>query len=510
MSAWSGYNNRKPMATIQDFFDEKIKLPSPPAIALKILEAVRKDENSFDELAQIISVDPALTVRILKIANSSLYGFPNPVDSLSQATALIGTNALKNIALSFVIVQDFQDAPQGSFDLTLFWRRAITAAVAAETLAEYISLHYQDLFVSALLQDIGVLILYLSDAATYTSLQDEKRVTGKTTCEIEQQKFGFDHSEVGNHLLATWSLPETIHQPIRFHHSDEVDDPYKDAALILQLADKIAAIYHGIHSNSKFVTVHEGLKNCYQLSEEQIDQLIDTVGEKAYEILDLFAIDPGDIKPFSLIMQEANEELGRLNFSYAQIVLELKQAKQSAEQLALELKMANDSLRELAFRDGLTGLYNHRYFQEVLESELDRAKRYNHPLSLLLIDIDFFKKVNDQFGHPAGDQVLQEVGNTLTKLIRRCDIVARYGGEEFAIILPETGATSAKVLAQRVRRGIEQMNVNYNDQILSITISCGIASSEIDNHGDTRAELIEYSDQALYRAKENGRNRVEM
>ncbi len=499
------------MTTIEDFFTEKIKLPSPPAIALKILEAVRKDENSFDELARIISADPALTARILKIANSSLYGFPNPVDSLSQATALIGTNALKNIALSFVIVQDFQDAPQGSFDLTLFWRRAITSAVAAESLAEYTGLQDQDLFVTALLQDIGVLILYLSDTSSYMALQDEKRVSGRTTCEMEQQIFGFDHTEVGSHLLSVWNLPEAIYQPIRFHHSDIIEDTYKNTSRILNFSDKIGAIYYGIHSNSKCIAVHEGLSKLYQLSDEQIDHLIDTVGEKAREILDLFSLDPGDIKPFSLIMQEANEELGRLNFSYAQMVLELKQAKQNAEQLAMELKLANDSLRELAFRDGLTGLYNHRYFQEVLESELVRARRYDHPLSLLLIDIDYFKKVNDRYGHPAGDQVLQEVSNTMVKLVRRCDMVARYGGEEFAIILPETGLTSAKVLAQRVRRGIEQMEINYNDHTLSITISCGIASCEKNQEQWAgRNELIEKSDQALYKAKKNGRNRVEI
>jgi len=497
------------MTTIQDFFDEKIKLPSPPAIALKILEAVRKDENSFEELARIISVDPALSIRILKIANSSLYGFPNPVESLSQATALIGTNALKNIALSFVIVQDFQEAPQGSFDLNLFWRRAITAAVAAEILAEHVGLRDQDLFVAALLQDIGVLLLYLSDPVEYTALQDEKRVNGKSTCTEERQTFGFDHSEVGSHLLTVWSLPDTISQPIRFHHSEVADDLYQDVAMVLQLADMISAIYHGIHSNSKFIEVHRRLAEKYQLSEEKIDQLIDITGEKSHEILDLFAIDPGDLKPFSLIMQEANEELGRLNFSYAQLVLELKQSKQSAELLAMELKLANDSLRELAFRDGLTGLYNHRYFQEVLESELERAERYNHPLSLLLIDIDLFKKVNDTFGHPAGDQVLQKIGDSLVRLVRRCDIVARYGGEEFAIILPETGKTSARVLAQRVRRGVEQLEINYNNQVISVTISCGLACRETDSTGITRTVLIEQSDQALYRAKEKGRNRVE-
>ncbi len=93
------------MTTVQDFFDEKVRLPSPPAIALKILEAVREEENSFDDLARIVSTDPSLSVRILRVANSSLYGLNQPVDSLAQATGIIGTDALKNIALAFVIVQ---------------------------------------------------------------------------------------------------------------------------------------------------------------------------------------------------------------------------------------------------------------------------------------------------------------------------------------------------------------------------------------------------------------------
>jgi len=498
------------MTTLQDFFDERMKLPSPPAIALKILEAVRSEENTFDELALIISADPALAARILKIANSALYGFPTPVDSLSKATALIGTDALKNIALSFVIVQDFQDLPQGAFDLNQFWRRAITAAVAAELLAEQIGIRNQDLFVAALLQDIGVLLFYLSDPAGYTALQDEKRVSDRTACDLEKERFGYDHTEVGGHLLQSWQLPESIYTPIRLHHSAcNGSEPHAHTAMILQMADRIAAIYHGIHSGSAAVEVHRQLADRYRLAEEEIDRLIDKVGGHSREMLELFAIDPGDIKPFSLIMQEANEELGRLNLSYAQLVLELRQAKQSAEQLAMELKKANESLRELAFRDGLTGLYNHRYFQEALETELDRARRYGHALSLVLLDIDFFKQVNDRFGHPAGDEVLRQVADTLVRLVRRCDIVARYGGEEFAIILPETGLTGAKVLAQRVRRGIEQLEISHDDRLIPVTISCGVASSETEDDPD-RATLIEQSDQALYRAKEGGRNRVEV
>lgn len=498
------------MTTIQDFFDETIKLPSPPAIALTILNAIRADENSFEEIAEVVAADPALTARILKIANSSLYGLPKQVDSLAQATSLLGTQTLKNIALSFVIVGDFQDNPQASFNLNLFWRRAITTAVAAELLAEATGYKNDDLFVSALLQDIGILIMFLSDATSYTEMLDNKRINGMNTCQAEKERFGFDHTEVGFHLLATWDLPGTICGPIRYHHSGEAGTPYQEAARILGFAGTISSVYHGNQSNRKSIQVRSGLADHYQCKDEQVDGLIDAVGEKALEILSVFDIPPGEMKPFSQIIQEANDELRRLNFSYEQIVLELKQAKQSAEQLAFNLKEANDKLRELAFRDDLTGLYNHRFFQEILEKEIHRSSRYQHPLSLLLLDIDYFKTINDTYGHPTGDRVLKEISLKMIELVRQNDIVARYGGEEFAIILPETGQVGGKVLAQRLRRGIEQLRIPHDNQDIALTVSIGLAGIESTDSMVSRAELIARSDQALYEAKRNGRNRVQV
>ncbi len=226
--------------------------------------------------------------------------------------------------------------------------------------------------------------------------------------------------------------------------------------------------------------------------------------------MELFEIDPDKIKPFSQIMQDANEELGKLNFTYEQIVLELSQAKQNAEQLARELQQANNRLQQLADRDGLTCLYNHRYFQRVFEVELSRAVRYKNPLSILLLDLDHFKKINDTYGHPAGDTVLQKVSNTLVRLVRNCDTVARYGGEEFTVILPETGNKGAKVLAQRLRRGVEQKEIDHNGQVISVTMSIGVASTDISDTDHDRAALIDLCDKALYKAKHNGRNRVEV
>lgn len=497
------------MIMLEDFLNDKARLPSPPAIALRILEATRKDEDSFSEMGEIIKADPVLTARILKLANSSLYGLSNRIDSLDQAISLIGTQALKNIALSFVIINGFKNAPQGSFDLDLFWRRAITCAVAAEIIANEIGFTGQDVFVSSLLQDFGVLILFLSYGPTYTEVLDSKRISGKPLHEEEKERFGFDHAEVGYQIFKSWNLPDSIYESIGIHHQTLIT-AHSDAAYILNLADKISAIYHGVQSNRKSIEVHTSLKEVHGFTSEHSTQLIDRVGEKALEVISLFSIPPGKIKPFSQIIQEANEELGRLNYSYEQIVLELTQAKRLAEQLALDLKQANDSLRELTLRDSLTNLYNHQYFQDVLDAELEKSLRYQHKLSLLLLDIDFFKSVNDTFGHPAGDYVLTEISNLMVKLVRHCDIVARYGGEEFGIILPETGKKGAKVLAQRLRRGIEQNKIKHNGQLISVTVSIGLASTENEDIEISKESLVTQCDNALYAAKKNGRNRIEL
>ncbi len=496
------------MSALQDFIKNTNKLPTPPAIALKILKAVRQDDKNFEELADIVMADPVLTGQILKVANSSMYGLPKQVTSLSQATGLLGTQALKNIALSFVIVDGFQNVPQSGFDLNLFWRRAISTAVAAQLTAKETGDTDTDIFVAGLLQDIGVLILFLTHDQAFSQILDNKRVHNLSIDEAEREYFGFDHSELGSYLLESWNLPESIVTPIRFHNAPHNGDEYKNQAYLLHVADKISSIYHGTNGNKKSIEVHKLLNRAYKMGNEQIDKLIDDVGAQAREVMDLFSVDPGEIKPFSQLIQEANDELQRLNFTYDQVVLELKQAKIKAEQMALGLKQANDKLRELAFRDELTGLFNHRYFQEVFEAEIERSIRYKHPLSFFLLDIDFFKKVNDTYGHLAGDQVLREVGQTMRKLVRNSDIVARYGGEEFAIVLPETGVAGARVLAQRIRRGIEQLKIAFGDQVISVTVSIGITCTDMDETELERAALIESSDNKLYEAKRTGRNRV--
>ncbi|MEE9524111.1 MAG: sensor domain-containing diguanylate cyclase, partial [Thermodesulfovibrionales bacterium] len=158
---------------------------------------------------------------------------------------------------------------------------------------------------------------------------------------------------------------------------------------------------------------------------------------------------------------------------------------------------------EMALTDGLTGLFNHRHFQERLDEEIKRTGRTNDPLSLVLTDIDHFKSVNDNYGHPAGDAVLREVSDIIRSRMRETDIAARYGGEEFALILTNTDVRGALKIAEDLRAVVEDKDFSSVDK--QITISLGISSYPAD--ASVKQDLIDKADQALYYAKENGRNR---
>jgi diguanylate cyclase (GGDEF)-like protein len=160
----------------------------------------------------------------------------------------------------------------------------------------------------------------------------------------------------------------------------------------------------------------------------------------------------------------------------------------------------------LATTDGLTQLNNHRTFQEHLAKEVERARRYKRPLSLLLMDIDHFKSFNDTYGHPVGDLVLKEISSCIKASIRVNDIAARYGGEEFTVIIPETGEEGAMVIAERIRRSVEQHVITSLERQLRVNISLGCAT--IPSHAENGQELIDCADKALYYSKEHGRNRT--
>jgi diguanylate cyclase (GGDEF)-like protein len=176
--------------------------------------------------------------------------------------------------------------------------------------------------------------------------------------------------------------------------------------------------------------------------------------------------------------------------------------------LQKELLASNKRLELLSITDGLTHLYNHRHFQDELTKVFETTNRYGRPLSLALIDRDFFKKVNDTYGHAAGDEVLKSVASLFMNSIRSADVAARYGGEEFAVLMPETAGEDAATFAEKVRALVEESPVTFDDKVIKVTVSIGVASAPAARIESPR-DLVEKADKALYRAKRNGRNQVQ-
>ena len=185
---------------------------------------------------------------------------------------------------------------------------------------------------------------------------------------------------------------------------------------------------------------------------------------------------------------------------------EIQPLESVADICAAAIQNANnfERMKELAYVDGLTGIFNRRYFEMRIAEELERAVRFMGRMSVIMVDIDHFKRLNDEFGHLLGDEVLRGVSNILKQQLRKVDMVSRYGGEEFAIIIPETTGANALVVAEKLRRQIESHP--FPGVPRPVTISCGVA--DYPSHGNIRDELVAAADGALYQAKQAGRNRV--
>jgi len=209
-------------------------------------------------------------------------------------------------------------------------------------------------------------------------------------------------------------------------------------------------------------------------------------------------------------LQEGARRLGNGDLGYRMPALrrdELGELAQVFNDMAQMLEENQRMLKYQASRDGLTGLYNKREFHLRLSQEAVRATRYRHPVSLMMLDLDHFKNINDTYGHPAGDKALRNTAIRLAVELRPTDVAARYGGEEFAVVLPETAAADALRIAERIRAHVENDAIRIDeDQSIHLTISIGVAS--LPDNAATESDLMQRADAALYAAKAGGRNRV--
>ncbi len=490
-------------------FEATAKLPTLPVVAARILDTLRKESFTSNELADLISIDPALTIKILSLANSPFYSLQEAIDTVYRAIGVLGINVVRNLALSFCIIDSLKNDGTGGFDYTKFWKQSVIRAVAATSAAKLLSRYSDEVFIVGLLADIGKMLMSLVRPNDYLEVLREVRFTGAKDYASERRIFSYSHEDIGSNTLRIWGIPEVIYEPIALHHKETGSNgKYSDLIILIGIGDMVSDIYFDRTHEETMESLCALMKNKYGINEDKVLSFVDVAADVGSSMLASFDIPSEQLRPYSQLLQEANEEMFRLNLTYDQLLRRYADEKEKAARLADELKEVNLKLQELAITDGLTGLHNFRYFHTELQKEMARARRHMHSVSLIMLDMDNFKQINDTYGHLSGDIVLKSVASLIWESTRNIDTVARYGGEEFSLILPETDVRGAVVVAEKLRKTIEANSVDINGMKIGVTVSLGICVYDPKGNQLKEDEFIKAADRALYNSKSTGKNRL--
>lgn len=482
-----------PSQTTLDSVVASPHLPSLPAVAFEVIDLVQRPDVGIEQLAATIGNDPALSSKILKTVNSSFYAQARSITTINQAIVVMGMNAVRTLALGFTLVDSVDN--EGALDHEAFWRHNVRSATAARTLAaRFAPARNEEAFLAGLLCRLGVLALDRVVGAEYAELFAAAGGDFAQLETLEEERFGFTHLVVGEQLAANWNLPPTVQQSMAHHRSpDEAEDDVRDLVRLVAAGDDLAGVFSATpgHALERY---RSRAAEWYDLDEAQAEALLAEADAATKSLFQTFEINAQGLPGVAEILARANEALAAVSM----------QAAQDAQRLEEQ----NRALAEQASTDGLTGLANRRKFDRFVTEQVAIAHRYRGPLSVLFMDLDHFKQVNDVHGHQAGDDVLRAVGEVLRTTVREADLAARYGGEEFAVVMPATALEEGAQAAERVRVALETAPVELeNGTSLVVTASIGVAQL-LSTKLEAPEDLVARADAAVYEAKSNGRNRV--
>ncbi|MHB1052656.1 MAG: diguanylate cyclase [Thiobacillus sp.] len=608
------------------------QLPSPKGVALAVLELSQRENVTLAEIARVVQTDPALSGRLIKLANTASR-IARPVVSVQEAVVRQGMSTVRQLALGFSLLDQYRAGACAAFDYQAYWSHSLLMGLTMQALGERVRVAAADeMFICGLLAQVGQLALATIYPDEYNTVLTDYRAEGlQSLASHERIHLETDHTEQGNVLMNDWGIPKTFTGPmsqyedtnppsylydsrsasftlmLRLSHrladlgmaeadkrpglakewmslATELDIPLeasgifideviaswrdwgvllhiptvslppfteltqradssanKESALRILVADGNALSRHRImgllveesghfvypadDGNAALALAMEVLPhviiahyNLPRLNGPDLCQALRTTNEgrcmhilliadehdeehlaNAYEAgADAYA--PSDISAIGL--------RARLHSAHRLVQLQNSWSKDRAQlrQTAAELAVANRRLENVALTDLLTGLPNRRSAMDLLAQAWSAATRSGAPLSVMVVDIDHFKQINDTYGHAGGDIVLREAAHSLRASARREDSVCRIGGEEFLVICPGTDLKAAMRSAERLRASLEAKQILIGLTEKSVTASIGVAVQEVDT-ADSDA-LVSAADKALYQAKKAGRNQV--
>lgn len=494
------------MAAIPEEFIERLKncttFPSPPQVALKVIELAQDPDSDLRAIADTCSGDPAIAAKIMKIANSALYASRRESTHLRQALIVLGLNATLALALSFTLVSGLRkDSPKG-FDFPQFWRRAILAGAWGRLLATELNLPFaEEAFISSLLQDIGMLAIDRVSPSTYEKISPMELDHDKLA-QHEINDIGADHAAIGGWLLESWNMPEQLVRAVRHSHDLDAADVEPEVRVhtrVIAISGLLADTWLSEGNEVAVKRMGVAAEKYLGISTMRLAEMFELIKEQLPITEELFEMDLFEHEQIVDITEAAREVLMIRNLHALSDAVDLQKR-------ASQLQNENVALREETNLDKLTEVGNRKYFEESLDKEFKSAADHKWPLSLLFIDIDYFKDINDIHGHQAGDTILVEVAKLIHGTLRSEDIVARYGGDEFVVLLPGSGADAADKIGSRLVAEAVGCGTTVEGAEIKPTLSLGIVTMDGQNQFEIAEDLVAAADQALYHSKRAGRN----
>ena len=608
------------------------QLPTPKGVALAVLELSQRENVTLGEIARVVQTDPALSGRLIKLANTASR-IARPVVSVQEAVVRQGMTTVRQLALGFSLLDQYRAGACDAFDYQAYWSHSLLMGLTMQALGARVRIAAADeMFICGLLAQVGQLALATAYPDEYNAVLTDYRAEGlQSLVAHERIHLETDHTELGSVLMSDWGIPKAFTGPIaQYENTPPPSYPHDSRStsftLMLRLSHRLAdlglaeaddrprlakewmslATELDIPLEASGIFIDEliaswcdwgvllniptvSLPHFAELTQRAetsaanksplrivvadgnaltrhriMGLLVEEGGHFVYpaddgnaalalamEVLPhviiahynlprlsgsdlcqaLRATDEGQRMHIVLMADDHDEEhltrayevgadayassaisaIGlRARLHAAQHLVQLQNAwskdRAQLRQTAAELAVANRRLANAALTDLLTGLPNRRSAMGLLEQAWSAATRSGSPLSVMMIDIDHFKQINDTYGHASGDIVLRETAHSLRASARREDSVCRIGGEEFLVICPNTDRKAAMQSAERLRANLESKRMPIGQTEKSITASIGVAVREAET-ADIDA-LVSAADQALYLAKASGRNQV--
>jgi diguanylate cyclase len=492
-------------------------LPTCAAVPMKVLEMKRRQSAGAAEFALVISADPALSAKVLAMANSAAFSPRRPVTRLSSAVAQIGLNNLLPLVFGLSFAGIFNKLSLPPTEQMQMWRASLLKAVTArEAMRLFASPNdpakrdadAEEAFFSGLFQDVALPLFYFADHGAWNELVTVVDLPDPQRRERERRLYGIDHAEAAGRCARQLRLPSFFVQSVEFHHAD-VEESTAEMGQLALAVDAAACLPHRMPSLAPrhLQSLLSRLQQTAGLSTQEIADLIQRIVESFGQLSKLFA-DPQDPSAsFKEFLQNLSSEVvACFESSISHSTAEINSLKEKERRVRAELTSLQEKAAQ-AERDPLTKALTRPAFMSRLSKLLALAQDNDVACAVGFIDLDDFKLINDTYGHAAGDAALVQLVATLGEALRGRGLVGRLGGDEFVFAVVSRTTTLEQDLAEFKER-TARLAMTFNRQEIKITTSVGIVSIDVPETRDAPERIIKEADLLMYQAKRGGKGRA--